>query len=57
MLGQLETELLPEVRQGEFTFEVALPVGTPLEETDRILSPVEAPAMVWPSASTSSRCS
>ncbi|MEM1246244.1 MAG: efflux RND transporter permease subunit [Acidobacteriota bacterium] len=41
MLGQLETELLPEVRQGEFTFEVALPVGTPLEETDRILSAAE----------------
>ena len=41
MLGQLETELLPEVRQGEFTFEVALPVGTPLEESDRILSGAE----------------
>jgi len=37
----LESELLPEVHQGEFTFEVALPVGTPLEETDRILAPVE----------------
>ena len=41
MLQQLETELLPEVRQGEFTIEVALPVGTPLEETERILAPVE----------------
>ena len=41
ILQQLGTELLPEVRQGEFTFEVALPVGTPLEETERILSPVE----------------
>ncbi len=41
MLGRLETELLPEVRQGEFTFEVALPVGTPLEETERILRGVE----------------
>ncbi len=41
MMQQLETELLPEVHQGEFTFEVALPVGIPLEETVRILTPVE----------------
>ncbi|HEX2254492.1 MAG TPA: efflux RND transporter permease subunit [Thermoanaerobaculia bacterium] len=39
---QLGSELLPEVHQGEFTFEVALPVGTPLPETDEILAPVEA---------------
>ena len=37
----LDSELLPEVHQGELTFEVALPVGTPLEETDAILKPVE----------------
>ncbi|HMB53059.1 MAG TPA: efflux RND transporter permease subunit [Thermoanaerobaculia bacterium] len=37
----LGSELLPEVHQGEVTFEVDLPVGTPLEETDRILQPVE----------------
>ena len=42
VLGTLGTELLPEVRQGEFTFELALPVGTPLEETDRILEPIES---------------
>jgi hydrophobic/amphiphilic exporter-1 (mainly G- bacteria), HAE1 family len=38
---RLETELLPEVHQGEFTFEVNLPVGTPIEETIAILSPIE----------------
>ncbi len=38
----LETELLPEVHQSEITFEMNLPVGTPLEETVRILSDVEA---------------
>jgi HAE1 family hydrophobic/amphiphilic exporter-1 len=38
----LGSELLPEVHQGELTFEVALPVGTPLEETDEVLAPVEA---------------
>ncbi|MGD8377491.1 MAG: efflux RND transporter permease subunit, partial [Acidobacteriota bacterium] len=37
----LDSELLPEVHQGEFTVEVALPVGTPLERTDAILAPVE----------------
>lgn len=38
---RLETELLPEVHQGEFTVEVDLPVGTPLEETEAILGPIE----------------
>lgn len=37
----LGSELLPEVRQGEFTMEVNLPVGTPLEETRRIMGQVE----------------
>ncbi len=37
----LETELLPEVHQGEVTFEVSLPVGTPIEETGAILGRVE----------------
>ncbi len=38
---QLETELLPEVHQSEFTFEVALPVGTPLDQTVSILDGIE----------------
>jgi len=38
---QLDSELLPEVHQGEFTFEVDLPVGAPLEETEAVLSRVE----------------
>ncbi len=37
----LGSELLPEVRQGEFTVEVQLPVGTPLEENLRRLGPIE----------------
>jgi HAE1 family hydrophobic/amphiphilic exporter-1 len=41
LLASLDTELLPEVHQGEFTVEVALPVGTPLEETEAIVSPIE----------------
>ena len=38
---QLDTELLPEVHQSEFTFEVSLPVGTPLDQTVKILGEVE----------------
>ncbi len=41
VLVTLDTELLPEVRQGEFTVEVTLPVGTPLEETEATVAPVE----------------
>jgi HAE1 family hydrophobic/amphiphilic exporter-1 len=37
----LGSELLPEVHQGEFSVEVALPVGTPIEETDGIVAPIE----------------
>jgi hydrophobic/amphiphilic exporter-1 (mainly G- bacteria), HAE1 family len=37
----LDTELLPEVHQGEFTFEVNLPVGTPIERTSTVLGRVE----------------
>jgi HAE1 family hydrophobic/amphiphilic exporter-1 len=37
----LDSELLPEVHQGELTFEVALPVGTPLEGTEAVLAPIE----------------
>lgn len=39
--SRLGSELLPEVHQGELTLEVALPVGTPLEESEAILAPVE----------------
>ena len=39
--SQLDNELLPEVHQGEFTFEVQMPVGTPIEETYNLLNKVE----------------
>ena len=44
----LESELLPEVHQGEVTVELALPVGTPLEVTDRTLGPVERRILAEP---------
>lgn len=40
----LERDLIPKVKQGEFTLEVFLPVGTPLEKTDEILKPFEEKA-------------
>ena len=37
----VDSELMPEVHQGEFTVEVQLPVGTPLEWTEEVVSPIE----------------
>lgn len=37
----LHSELLPEVHQGEITFELSLPAGTPLERTIEVLAPIE----------------
>jgi HAE1 family hydrophobic/amphiphilic exporter-1 len=45
---RLGAELLPEVHQGEFTVEVDLPVGTPLEETLGILTPTEQAILAEP---------
>ena len=42
LFADLGSELLPEVHQGELTFELSLPPGTPLEATLARLSPVEA---------------
>ncbi|MDQ7052378.1 MAG: efflux RND transporter permease subunit [candidate division KSB1 bacterium] len=39
---RLGSELIPEVHQGEFNVEVALPVGTPVEETDARILPIQA---------------
>ena len=38
---QLDTELIPELHQGEFTVELSLPVGTPLMATQETMLPVE----------------
>jgi HAE1 family hydrophobic/amphiphilic exporter-1 len=42
MMGsRLDSELLPEIHQSEITFEVSLPIGTPIELTEQVLSGVE----------------
>lgn len=33
LYGQLGADLMPRVRQGEFTIEMAMPIGTPIEAT------------------------
>ncbi|MDQ7087461.1 MAG: efflux RND transporter permease subunit [Acidobacteriota bacterium] len=40
-VGRLDSELMPEVHQREFTLEVTLPVGTPVEQTLEAITPVE----------------
>ncbi len=42
LLDRVGAELIPDVHQGRFTVEVALPVGTPLERTDGLVKQLEA---------------
>ncbi len=41
---RLETELIPDLSEGEFFFEVDLPEGTPLAVTDRVVRAMEREA-------------
>jgi hydrophobic/amphiphilic exporter-1 (mainly G- bacteria), HAE1 family len=38
---RLDSELIPEVHQGEFTVELVFPVGTPIDQTDAYVEPLE----------------
>ena len=40
ILPRLGSELIPEVHQGEFYVEITLPVGTPVEDTDKRIRPI-----------------
>lgn len=42
MASFLGAELIPSLVQGKFSFEIQLPQGKPLEETDRIIREVES---------------
>jgi HAE1 family hydrophobic/amphiphilic exporter-1 len=46
------TELIPEMSQGEFYIDTKLPVGAPVEETDRLLTTVAAMVSQQPQAET-----
>jgi HAE1 family hydrophobic/amphiphilic exporter-1 len=41
LLGRLGVELIPPVSQGEFSFQIELPQGTPLTQTEKVLKDVE----------------
>jgi len=46
--GSLGVELIPELSEGEFFFEVELPEGTSLAATDRVVGQMEAAAAAEP---------
>lgn len=41
LVNQLSSELLPEIHQSEITFEMSLPIGTPIEATDLVMEEIE----------------
>ena len=41
VVEELDSELIPELHQGELTVEMTFPVGTPLDDTDVRVVPVE----------------
>lgn len=41
VFSNIGAQLIPEVHQGRFTVELALPLGTPLTRTDAVISQVE----------------
>ncbi len=42
LVPQIGRELIPSVHQGEFDLELTMPVGTPLERTERTVADVES---------------
>ena len=46
--GRLGMELIPELSEGEFFFEVQMPEGTSLEATDRVVRAMEETASAQP---------
>ena len=45
LVPRLGTELIPQVHQGEFNLEVAMPVGTPLWRTAEVVREIEEEAL------------
>ncbi len=48
----LGSELIPPLAQGEFSFEIKLPEGKPLEQTDRVLREIENRVASYPEVKT-----
>ncbi|MFN0102417.1 MAG: efflux RND transporter permease subunit [Bryobacteraceae bacterium] len=49
---RLGAELIPSLRQGEFSFEIRLPEGKALEQTDRVMLEVEREVAAYPDVQT-----
>ncbi|HET6267592.1 MAG TPA: efflux RND transporter permease subunit, partial [Acidobacteriota bacterium] len=52
LMETLGVELIPPISQGEFSFEVELPEGTPLAQTEGMLKAIEAKVRAIPEVST-----
>lgn len=52
MATRLGAELIPSLRQGEFSFEVRLPEGKALEQTDKLMRSVETEVATYPEVET-----
>jgi len=53
-IERLGLELLPEIQQGEFTAFLALPVGTPIDESARVYTAIEAEVGALPEVQVTS---
>lgn len=49
---RLGAELIPPLAQGEFSFEIKLPAGRPLEHTDRVVRDLETRVKALPEVAT-----
>jgi HAE1 family hydrophobic/amphiphilic exporter-1 len=52
IVGQLGGELIPPLTQGEFSFEIEMPEGTPIQKTDSVVREVESEATKIPEIKT-----
>jgi HAE1 family hydrophobic/amphiphilic exporter-1 len=52
LIGSLGVELIPPVSQGEFSFQIELPQGTPLGQTQKVLLNVEQKVREIPEVKT-----
>ena len=52
LVTYLGAELIPPLTQGEFSFEIELPQGRPIESSDEVMQAIESEAMSIPGVAT-----
>ncbi len=52
MLSGLGVELIPPISQGEFSFEIEMPQGTPLQRTEGLMKEIEGKVKTLPDVKT-----